>query len=100
MELLFIILGGAIIGLGARYFLPNRDRHGVILIPAIGAIAASVIWVALTWAGMKWDGGWIWAITLVATGVAAVVADLLLGRTRKERDQKRLQVLLTGRAAA
>lgn len=100
MELLFITLGGVILGLIARYALPNRDRHGVVVVPAIGAAVAAVVWVALTWAGLPWDGGWIWVISLVVTAVAVVVADVLIGRRRKERDEVRLQQLLTGRVAA
>ncbi|MCS5715231.1 hypothetical protein NVV95_11800 [Herbiconiux sp. CPCC 205716] len=100
MELLFITLGGVILGLIARYALPNRDRHGAVVVPAIGAAVAAVVWVALTWAGLPWDGGWIWVISLVVTAVAVVVADVLIGRTRKERDDLRLQQLLKGRAAA
>ena len=98
MELLFITLGGVILGLGARYLLPDRDRHGVVLIPALGGAVAAVVWVALTWAGMPWDGGWIWVISLVVTAAAVVVADLLIGRRRKEHDEARLQALLSGKA--
>jgi phosphotransferase system glucose/maltose/N-acetylglucosamine-specific IIC component len=100
MELLFITLGGVILGLIARYALPNRDRHGVVVVPAIGAAVAAVVWGILTWAGLPWDGGWIWVISLVVTAVAVVVADVLIGRRRKERDEVRLQQLLTGRVAA
>jgi len=97
MELLFITLGGIILGLGARYLLPNRDRHGVILIPAIGAAVSAVVWVALTWLGWAWDGGWIWVVSLVVTAVVVVAADVLIGRTRKEHDAERLELLLSGR---
>ncbi|NQX34198.1 hypothetical protein [Herbiconiux sp. VKM Ac-2851] len=100
MELLFITLGGVILGLIARYALPNRDRHGVVVVPAIGAAVAAVVWGILTWAGLPWDGGWIWVISLVVTAVAVVVADVLIGRRRRERDEVRLQQLLTGRVAA
>ena len=99
MELLFIALGGAILGLGARYFLPNRHTHGAVLIPAIGVIAASVLWVALTWAGLKWNGGWIWWITLVGTAVVVTVVDLVVGRVRTSRDDRLLAQLTKGAVA-
>jgi hypothetical protein len=98
MELLFITLGGAILGLIGRYVLPRRDTHGVILIPAIGALVSAVIWVGLTWLGWAWDGGWIWAVTLVATAAIVVVVDLVVGRVREEADSRRLSDLLAGRA--
>jgi hypothetical protein len=96
MELLFITLGGIILGLIARYTLPNRERHGVVLVPA----TAAIVWVALTWAGMPWDGGWIWVISLVVTALTVVAADILIGRARATRDAERLQALLAGRTAA
>ncbi|MBF4573972.1 hypothetical protein ITJ64_15765 [Herbiconiux sp. VKM Ac-1786] len=100
MELLFITLGGVILGLIARYALPNRDRHGVVVVPAIGAAVAAVVWGILTWAGLPWDGGWIWVISLVVTAVAVVVADVLIGRRRKESDEVRLRQLLKGGVTA
>jgi hypothetical protein len=95
MELLFITLGGAILGLIARYTLPHRDNHGVALVPAIGAAIAAVLWVGLTWAGLPWDGGWIWVITLVATGAAVAVLDPIIGRNRGRADNTRLSALRT-----
>ncbi|WP_434317097.1 hypothetical protein [Leifsonia sp. P73] len=99
MELLFVALAGAILGLGARYLLPNRHTHGSVLMPALGVSVACVLWVALTWAGLKWDGGWIWWITLVGTGVVVVVADLVIGRLRSAHDDKLLHTLTRGAVA-
>ncbi|QDZ14358.1 hypothetical protein [Humibacter ginsenosidimutans] len=93
MELLFITLGGAIIGLIARYTLPYRHSHGAVLIPALGAGVAAAVWVILTWVGMKWDGGWIWWITLIVTAIVSVGVDLLLGGLRTRSDEQRLHRL-------
>ena len=41
MELLFVVLGGAILGLAARYSLPRRHTYGSALVPAIGAGVAA-----------------------------------------------------------
>ena len=86
MELLFVTLGGAILGLAARYAIPRRRTHGVVLVPAIGAAVAAVVWVALTWLGFAWDGGWIWVISLVASGAAAAGTALIIGQRREQRD--------------
>ena len=99
MELLFVILGGAIIGLAGRYFLPNRHTHGSVLMPAVGVIAASVLWVGLTWAGLKWDGGWIWWITLLGTALIVAVADIAIGRVRAAGDDRMLHALTRGAVA-
>jgi hypothetical protein len=86
MELLFVTLGGAILGLAARYALPRRHTYGVALVPAIGAAVAAVVWVGLTWLGWAWDGGWIWVVSLVASGLAAAAAAYLIGPRRERSD--------------
>jgi hypothetical protein len=96
VELLFVTLAGAILGLGARYFLPHRHTHGAALLPAIGVAVASALWVGLTWAGLKWNGGWIWTITLVGTAVIVVIIDLVVGRVRTHADTVLLANLSKG----
>jgi len=86
MELMFIALLGIIIGAAGRYLLPWRETHGAILMPAVGGIAAMVLWVALTWAGLKWDAGVIWWIAPIGTGVIVAIVDLLIGRLRTRSD--------------
>ena len=86
MELLFIALIGLAIGLGGRYLLPWRGTHGAGLLPAVGVIAAMVLWVALTWAGLKWNGGVIWWLAVVGTGVIVAIVDLTVGRSRTRSD--------------
>ncbi len=78
MELLFVALAGAILGLGARYLLPHRHTHGSVLIPALGVSVACILWVALTWAG---------------------IADLVIGRVRTSHDDKLLHTLAKGAVA-
>jgi uncharacterized membrane protein YeaQ/YmgE (transglycosylase-associated protein family) len=94
MELLFVALGGAIVGLVARYLLPGRSTQGSVLVPAIGTAVASVLWVALTWLGWKWDGGWIWWVALGGALVVSVAADLMLSRRRAQSDQRMLHTLM------
>ena len=86
MELLFIALAGVIIGAVGRYALPWRHTHGAVLMPVVGGVAAMVLWVALTWAGLKWDAGVIWWIALLGTGVIVAVVDLLVGHARNRAD--------------
>lgn len=93
MELFFITLGGAVIGLACRYLLPWRHTHGTILVPAIGVVSAAVLWEALTWAGLKWNDGWIWWISIFGIVVITAACDLLLGRMRSTSDAARLERL-------
>jgi ABC-type branched-subunit amino acid transport system permease subunit len=87
VELLFVALGGAILGLAARYLLPHRTTQGSVLMPAVGTAVASVVWVILTWAGLRWDEGWIWWISLALAAVAAFATDIILTRRRTRTDQ-------------
>ena len=101
MELLFVALGGTILGLAARYALPRRLTHGSVLVPAVGTLVASAVWVALTWLGWAWDGGWIWWVSLVAAALASVAVDLVVGRRREAADQAMLHsITRTGLPAA
>jgi hypothetical protein len=86
MELLFVTLGGAIIGLGLRYLVPGRETHGEALVPSIGAATASAVWAALTWAGWKFDGGWIWVVSLVMAAAVSAVLAVALARHRASTD--------------
>jgi hypothetical protein len=93
MELLFVTLISFCIGLGARYLVPGRDTYGVALTPSISAVVTAIVWVGLTWLGWKFDGGWIWVVSLAAGGVVALVLALVLPRSRHGRDENLLQQL-------
>jgi len=86
MELLFVVLGGAILGLAARYSLQRRHTYGSALVPAVGAGVAAVVWVGLTWLGWPWDGAWIWVVSFVAAGLASVASVLVIGPRREHGD--------------
>jgi hypothetical protein len=98
VELLYVTVIGAFVGLTLRYLVPGRDAYGLFLLPAVGAAATATIWVSLVWAGLKFDGGWIWVVALVGGGVISLVAILLIVRTRKVGDERRLHTLSGGRA--
>lgn len=93
MELLFVTLISFCIGLGARYALPGRDTYGVVLLPAIAAAFTAVVWVALTWLGWKFDGGWIWVVSLAVGAVISLVLALTVPGRRRENDDRMLQEL-------
>ena len=93
MELLFVTLISFCIGLGVRYALPGRDTYGVVLLPAIAATITAVVWVGLTWLGWKFDGGWIWVVSLAAGAVVSLVLALTVPRQRRGNDEEMLQQL-------
>ena len=96
MELLFAVLGGIVIAGGLRYFFPHRHSYGVLLLPAVRGAVAAAVWTALTWAGWPFDGGWIWVVSLILPGIAAVLVALLLSKRRVAADERMLQSLSKG----
>ncbi len=80
-------IGGAILGLAVRYTLPHRNTQGAVLLPALGTAVASVLWVILTWLGLKWDEGWIWLVSLGLAAITVVAVDILLTKRRIRADQ-------------
>ncbi|MEO6942104.1 MAG: hypothetical protein ABI124_03685 [Terrimesophilobacter sp.] len=94
MELLFVVMGAVLIGLIPRYLLPGRDTYGAALLPAVSGALAGVVWVALTWVGWKFDGGWIWWVSLGAGGIAALVLPLIIAPRRTRHDHAMFERLL------
>jgi len=99
VELLFIVLIGVLVGLAGWAVLPRRALLGTLLLPAIGGSAAAIVWVALTWASWRWDGGWIWVATLAAAVLSVAGAGMLIARARAADDDRRFAELAGGRAA-
>jgi quaternary ammonium compound-resistance protein SugE len=87
VELLFVVLIGVLVGLVARVVLPRHELTGVVLLPAIGGVSAAIVWVALTWARLRWDGGWIWVATIAACVLTVLGAAALITRARQRDDE-------------
>lgn len=98
MELVYVTVIAAAIGGIVRYLLPGRGQYGILLLPAVAAAVTSTIWVGLLWLGWTFDGGWIWVVSLVAGGVAAILSALLLVRARENGDARLLHQLTGGKA--
>ncbi|MGN7190085.1 MULTISPECIES: hypothetical protein [unclassified Curtobacterium] len=87
MELLFAVLGGIVLGAVAHVVVPWRSTRGALLGPVVGGVVAAVAWEALTWAGWRYDGTWIWVVALIGAGVVAVVTEWVLGTRRARADE-------------
>ena len=100
MELLFVALGGAIIGLIAHYALSGHVRRGVVLLPALATALISVLWEGLTWAGLAYGDFLIWGIAFGITIIVTFGAGVILGRRRTVSDDEFFSKLSkTGRTA-
>jgi len=98
MELLFVTIIGAGIGITLRYLIPGRDAYGIALMPAVGGAATALIWEGLTWLGWKYDGGWIWVVSLVGGALVSIATIILTVRLRRVGDARLLHQLSGGRA--
>lgn len=96
MELIFILLGGFVIGAIARYSLPNREYTGALLLPIFAAAFAGVVWEILVWLQFSSSNPWPWIITFVLTAVKSVGLDLWLARRRKRADAQAYDLALRG----
>lgn len=88
MELLFVAVIVAALGLGIRYLIPGRDTYGVVLLPALATAVGMVVWVGLVWLGFAFDGGWIWVISIAAAALAAIAVAVFLPRMRRAADTR------------
>ncbi|MEO6944211.1 MAG: hypothetical protein ABI053_05820 [Lacisediminihabitans sp.] len=93
MELMFVVMGGILLAGGIRYLFPHRSSYGVLLLPALGGVVSALVWAALTWLGWKFDGGWIWVVSLILPAAAAALAAILIPRRRVAADEVLLQSL-------
>jgi hypothetical protein len=98
VSLLVAVLIGLALGLVARAVVPGRALQGWSLLPAIGGSAASIVCVALTWAGVRPD-----ALVVLVAAVAALLsvaaAGVLIGRSRRRADDALFAAVAKGGAA-
>ena len=98
MELLFVVVIAAGIGIVLPYLLRGRETYGVLLPAGVAAAVASVVWVGLVWLGFTFDGTWIWVFSLLAGGLAALAVSIVLPPKRRDADRARLRRLSGGKA--
>lgn len=98
MELLFVVLIAATIGIAVRALVRGTDTFGMMLLPAVSTVAASIVWVALLWLGWTFDGTWIWVASFVIGGLSALVVGLRIPPARRTADTE-LYARLAGQKA-
>src|SRR5699024_8031493 len=97
MALLYVIVIGTALGIGARYAFWHRDLTGILLLPLTGTAASAAIWVLLTVLGWSRTSGWIWLVTVVATALIVAITAIVLPRTRAHADDSRYAALTNAR---
>ena len=82
MELAFILVYSAILGLVAPYLGLNTKAMGSLVPGAIALVKGAAAWAVLTWCGMHYDQAWIWIIVMLAMPTAMVIGVRYLGKRR------------------
>ena len=88
MQILLAFIIGAAIGAAAHFLVRGRSTRGVALAPIVGALAAGLAWMLLTWTGVGLDGPWLWLSAFVAPIVVTYPVLLILARTRTAHDDR------------
>jgi uncharacterized membrane protein YeaQ/YmgE (transglycosylase-associated protein family) len=87
VEILIILIYAVILGLVAPYLTTQSREYGVLLPPAIAAVAGSVLWIVLTWLDFKHAEAWIWIIVMAVMPIAMViVSQRIAAHRRKTRE--------------
>jgi uncharacterized membrane protein YeaQ/YmgE (transglycosylase-associated protein family) len=95
MQIILALVVGAAIGTGFHFLLADRYTRGLLVAPIIGAVAAGLAWLILTWSGVGTDSVWLWLSMLVAPIVVTYPAVLFLAKSRvahDERERERLRI--------
>jgi uncharacterized membrane protein YeaQ/YmgE (transglycosylase-associated protein family) len=88
MQILLAFNIGAAIGAAAHFLVRGRSTRGVALAPIVGALAAGLAWMLLTWTGVGLDSPWLWLSAFVAPIVVTYPVLLILARTRTAHDDR------------
>ena len=88
MQILLAFIVGAVIGAALHFVVPGRSTRGVALGPIVGAAAAGLVRMILTWAGVGLDSPWLWLSAFVAPAVVTYPVLLLLTRARTGHDAR------------
>jgi hypothetical protein len=82
MELAFILVYAAILGLVAPYLGIDVKKIGSLVPGAIALTKGALAWAVLTWCGMHYDQAWIWVIVMLAMPAAMVIGTSWLSNQR------------------
>jgi uncharacterized membrane protein YeaQ/YmgE (transglycosylase-associated protein family) len=96
VQILLAFIVGAVIGAALHFVVPGRSTRGVALGPIVGAAAAGLVWMILTWAGVGLDSPWLWLSAFVAPAVVTFPALMILTRTRTAHDARERAQLRIG----
>lgn len=91
MELIFVFLASAALGLLTRYLMPRRLLTGAALIPTVVTATGCLLWEILLWVGLVASIPLVsWLVALVGATVVGVALNIWLTRSRLAADHATL----------
>jgi hypothetical protein len=72
MELAFILVYAAILGLVAPFLGIDVKHIGSLVPGAIALVFGALVWAVMTWIGLKYDETWIWLIVMLGMPASMV----------------------------
>lgn len=93
MELLYVALGGLVIGMAIGYWFPGKDLRGILLVPGFAVSLIAVLWESLTWLGLPYDGFLIWGMSFGITIAATLGLAITLNDFRADADNEAFKQL-------
>ncbi|MEY4417597.1 MAG: hypothetical protein RIQ88_35 [Actinomycetota bacterium] len=88
MEIVFILIYGALLGLMAPYLLSGKEYFGNLLAPAIAWGFGFLAWIILTWVGLSYNDYWIWSVTMLGMPVAMILGVRFIRAKRMAEEKK------------
>ncbi len=88
MEIFFILVYGALLGLMAPYLLSGREHFGALVAPALALVYGFVVWTILTWVGLSYTDYWIWTVTMLGMPVVMLLGVRFIRGKRTRGDSK------------
>ncbi|MET0672306.1 MAG: hypothetical protein ABWY37_02320 [Microbacterium pygmaeum] len=88
MQILLAFIVGAAIGAAVHFVARDRGTRGVALAPVLGALAAGLGWMILTWAGVGLDSPWLWLSAVLVPIVVTYPVVTILARVRIAHDAR------------
>ena len=82
LNLLFIAIYAALLGLVAPYVGLASEHYGSYVPTALAVVSGSVLWMLGTWSGLHYDQAWIWLIVMLGMPAAMWFGSKLITKKR------------------
>ena len=89
MYIVLALIAACALGLAAHYLVPHRALRGVVVVPAIAAAVAVVVYTIMQWSGVGEDSVWLWLSSVGGAVVLAAAAGYALTASRRRSDAEK-----------